>query len=259
MHSSTHLYKLKCFVLMVLQSIASTASTSFLYQVCMMCCVIPYSTKLWWEKTLAELELQENQRRKLWWLAVVWCMRLERIKGRLRQTRLTEAKLIQYLSSRDLTTYWHKILADWQWTVKSAKVLCYSTKATPINRNCVIAAEQVWPITHGLYRTIPCHWLLMPLGWRHTRLENCLSKMTIAGSWKSGPGTRQCLDISNAGNKSHLFFLSEASTKQQRQGQLHTKVSSCANKICVGLQCQHEGTPALIWSPPHSQKQGGCH
>ena len=47
---------------------------------------IPYSTKLWWEKTLVELELQENWQRKLW--------------------RLAEAKPIQYLSSRDLTTFW---------------------------------------------------------------------------------------------------------------------------------------------------------
>ena len=37
-------------------------------------------------KTFAELELQENWWRKLWWLA--------------------EAKSIQYLSSRDLTTFW---------------------------------------------------------------------------------------------------------------------------------------------------------
>ena len=27
---------------------------------------LPYSTKLWWEKTLVELELQENWQRKLW-------------------------------------------------------------------------------------------------------------------------------------------------------------------------------------------------
>ena len=30
---------------------------------------VPYSTKLWREKTLAESELQENWRRKLWQLA----------------------------------------------------------------------------------------------------------------------------------------------------------------------------------------------
>ena len=45
-----------------------------------------YSTKLWREKILAELELQENWLRKLW--------------------QLVEAKPIQYLISRDLTTFW---------------------------------------------------------------------------------------------------------------------------------------------------------
>ena len=29
---------------------------------------IPYSIKLWWDKSLMDLELQENQWRKFWWL-----------------------------------------------------------------------------------------------------------------------------------------------------------------------------------------------
>ena len=32
------------------------------------CCRIPYSIKLWWDKTLADLELQENWQRKFWQL-----------------------------------------------------------------------------------------------------------------------------------------------------------------------------------------------
>ena len=72
---------------------------------------IPYSTKLWRDKTLAELELQEYWRRKLW--------------------RLAEAKPIQYLSLQDLATFWRIKL--WQIgneppnspKFSPAKVLCY--------------------------------------------------------------------------------------------------------------------------------------
>ena len=74
--------------------------------------IIPYSTKLWQEKTLVELELQENWWRKLWWLA--------------------EAKPIQYLSSQDLTMFW--LIKLWQIGNESpnppkfspVKVLCYT-------------------------------------------------------------------------------------------------------------------------------------
>ena len=77
---------------------------------------VPYSTKLWREKTLAELQLQENWQRKLWQLA--------------------EAKPIQYWSSQDLTAFWQIKL----WRIGNklpnppkfspAKVLCYT-----INKN----------------------------------------------------------------------------------------------------------------------------
>ena len=39
--------------------------------------LLPYSTKLWREKTLAELELQENWWRKLWRLAKVCNIRVQ--------------------------------------------------------------------------------------------------------------------------------------------------------------------------------------
>ena len=81
---------------------------------------IPYSTKLWQDKTLAELELQEYWRRKLW--------------------RLAEAKPIQYLSqdlnSQDLATFWRIKL----WRIGNeppnppkfspTKVLCYMVNIT---------------------------------------------------------------------------------------------------------------------------------
>ena len=46
---------------------------------------IPYSTKLWWEKTLADLELQENWQRK-------FC-------------QLITLTVVQYLNSQELTTF----------------------------------------------------------------------------------------------------------------------------------------------------------
>ena len=32
---------------------------------------LPYSTKLWWDKTLADLELQENWWIKFWWFVML--------------------------------------------------------------------------------------------------------------------------------------------------------------------------------------------